>query len=124
MAAGNPTITMPKTGETGIDPNGLIQLLKIRYDGTGTQVEAQWQIATDGGFTAIVIDTGLRENDDIEIGDDWYDCHLGYFKLAHSTTYYVHVRTRNSAAETSAYSPLVSFVTAAKVTPAVWAEAL
>ena len=116
-----PGILMPASGETGI--RNVIQFLMSAFSGSPGYQESQWQIATDSGFTAIVVDTELREPDDWEIGEQWFDCHIGYHRLGQGTLHYARCRYRNTSEEVSAWSATVAFTTETKVTAAIWSEA-
>lgn len=125
MAAGTPTIYYPD-GHTGIRLDDPLMMLKDPYSGDGTQKEARWYIATDPGFADedIVYDSGLRENDDREYGDDWIEVHGAIIPLAAETTYHVRVEVRNTSNEISSMSPTKTFTTeAARLTATKWRQA-
>lgn len=133
MAADTPVGLYPDA-HTGVYHDEVLQFLKNPYSGAGTQREARWRIASDSGMTTIVWDSGLRENDDREFGDDWCEVHLvlvddgdawgatgptgrdGRAGLAQQTTYYWDVEVRNTSNEISSRSTAKSFTTGRKGT--------
>ena len=121
MAADTPVVISPAAGDS-VRLDTILSALKNPYSGTGTQVEARWQISRTDSFPAsaanLVHDTLLRENDDHAQGDDWTEIHVGsqlpgLQKWAPLTTYYLAVMVRNSSGQSSSWSASVSFTTAA-----------
>jgi len=125
MAAGTPSIIYPTNGETGIRLAHVLLALKAPYSGAGTQREVRWQVSTTNSFpatTALVWDSGLRENDDHALGDDWVEVPLPLL-AASATTYYLSCLVRNTSDESSSWATAVSFATETGLTTAVWEAA-
>ena len=123
MAANQPTVLMPVTGETGIRLDDVLMFLKSPYSGAGTQRELRVQVSTVNSFpsSSAIIDTSLRENDDRAQGDDWAELQLAMYGLAASTLYYLSCMVRNTSNEPSSWASSVSFTTEADpLTAATW----
>ena len=131
MAADLPVL-WNASAETGVRLDAPYLAVKAPYSGAGTQREARWQVSKTNSFPATatnaVFDSGLRENDDREQGDDWIEIPVGLdmpglAAWAASTTYYVSCLGRNTSSESSSWATAISFTTeAAKVTAATWAN--
>ena len=116
MAATTPVGVYPN-GQTGFRVDELITLFKDDYSGAGTQHSSRWRVGTTSGMTVILWDSGLRENDDHEQGDNWCEFQPAACEASTSTTpgllpgvtYYWDVEVRNTGYEISSKSTARAF---------------
>ena len=120
-----PTITNPAGGATGLlGPSLTLTSSAFAWAGVAdTHLNSDWQLATDAGFTTIVQSTSA----DAANRTSWTAT------VATSTTYFARARHRGAANGVSAWSPTVTFTTAASfnnfiatptATPAAFGDAL
>ena len=127
LAAGvaTPTVTSPTAGAAGVGETPTATSSAFAWLGVAdAHLNSDWQLATDAAFTNVV-QSSLASTTN---RTSWT---LG--ALAVSTTYFLRVRHRGTSNGVSAYSPTVSFTTAASfnsyipaptATPANFGDAL
>lgn len=112
-----PSITSPTNGATNVDYNATMTASAFTMSvGTDTHASTTWQISTNSGFTALVVNT-------TETGA--YKTSLP-LNLAYNTTYYARVRYTGTEAPASNWSTTVVFTTEqqpAIVTPSITSPA-
>lgn len=100
-----PSITSPAAGATGVLDTPTVTSSAFAWVGVSdTHLNSDWQLATDAAFTNVVQSSMASTTN----RTSWT---LG--ALAVSTTYHLRVRHRGTNNGVSAYSPTVSFTTAA-----------
>lgn len=102
-----PSITSPADEATDIGETPTLTSSAFAVtSGSDTHASSDWQIASDSGFSSIVVQT----TDDASNLESWT---VPSGNLSTSTTYYARVRHTGAAEGDSAWSATVSFTTAA-----------
>lgn len=98
-----PRITAPLDGVQGLSLTPVIQ--SSIYQGTEYHQATHWQVAKNGSFTDIYLDTGW---DTANLTELYLD---EFYPLESDNVYYVRCRHRNSAGSVSGWSQAISFNT-------------